>query len=245
MTVNPTTGTIDWVPTTKDIGKSTVKVYVSDGLVRVNQSFEVTVSPKSTTTSTIDLFSILLVLGIIIAIVIVALIISFRKGKQEERAMPGEGPVSEGRAKGSARGKGYGEIGKDGGISTTTRPVAGPGKTAPSVQIVETMDISNLEEEETLPKKDIAKDESISSPIEEDNKAHPKVVSKGPTENKTTNDILDDILGKVDTAPSKPQPEKVTGPSETSVAKPKSAVQGTANPIQQRKVVVKKKDPSG
>jgi len=242
MTVNPTTGTIDWVPTTKDIGKSTVKVYVSDGLVRVNQSFEVTVSPKATTTSTIGLFSILLIVGIIIAIVVVALLVSFRKGKRDERAMPGEGPVTEGKARGLTREKGYGEMEER--ISPTTRPVPGPGKMAPTVQVVETIDIDKLEEDEAPPKKETVREDIIPSAIKDEKKVTPKEVSKGPSEGRTTNDILDDILGKVDTAPSKQQQEKVIGASEIPVARPKPAEQGTAQPLKQKKVVLKKKDPS-
>jgi hypothetical protein len=80
MLIDPSTGRIMWIPTKADVGKKTITVYASDGLIKGNQTFELTVKEKKTVTTTVLGFNWwIIIIVAVIAVLVIVVILATRK----------------------------------------------------------------------------------------------------------------------------------------------------------------------
>ena len=101
MTIDPATGNITWTPGKDQVGTHQVRVRLSDGLVQVNTSFEITVKKAGPSEAgpMALLLPILLVLILVVVVVLVVLWLRRKTGKAVLEQGPGEGSRAQGEAK--------------------------------------------------------------------------------------------------------------------------------------------------
>ncbi len=186
MSVDPSTGYVTWTPSAS--GTETVTVYVTDGIVQTNQTFDIKVTAKTTTGLDLASFPWWILVVIIVGIVAVLGFAVSRKRSKDEELPAAKAPTS-----------------KPHPVAHHHRapvPPAAPVQRAPaaapsSFKVEEVVDLDDFNDEpmepqakpEAPPKaKEVPKEPKAEKPTSE---------APPPKTNGSTDDILDEILGKV------------------------------------------------
>jgi hypothetical protein len=86
MVIEPTTGLITWTPTKNQVGKHSIEVTLSDGIDKINITFEIEVTEKTTESKDTKADTLLFLILIIIIIVIILVIMIFMGLKKKKKA---------------------------------------------------------------------------------------------------------------------------------------------------------------
>jgi len=232
MVIDSNTGRILWIPAKADVGKQTITVSASDGLFKANQTFELTVKEKKTVPTTVLGANMLWIIIVIIVVVILALVAVLATRK---KVLP---PIQETRAQGP----------EYRAVEPGPKPTRPPSpKDQEQKKVIHqppekpvTYEVKGEISEESL---DLEKGpDDVPGPAKGTKAVHEPeetmVMDEGPKakeaekKDNSTEDILDEILGKVDGAKKDAQPVVATAVIAKEVPK------AEAKPVSEEKLTV-------
>ena len=218
MNIDSSTGLVTWTPTRKDSGKQVVTVYVTDGIKQVNQTYNIEVTPKSSTNLGLANFPWWIVVVIcVVTAVIIGVVVSRKRPHADEGSVsplasaPASRPPAQSAAapvKGMVKGSDTGrKVDKGVAKGPDDKTAAVAGTPAPSsIKVHEVIDLDDMEDEPEVPKKDepVTKGPEGKEVAKEPGKEKDAVKEQSPKptvsdskKDESSDDIIGEILGKL------------------------------------------------
>jgi predicted GH43/DUF377 family glycosyl hydrolase len=209
MKVDALTGLVTWTPSDDDVGTKTVTVYVTDGIAQVNQTFDIQVTAKGSAGLGIASFPWWIVIVLLVAVIaVIAVVVSRGRKRVEPEGMEAQVPAD----RSAHRMEEFDKKGAGGG-PTAAGKAAGNVPGSDKFQVEEIVNLDDMDEEKEAGKVDI--------PPKADVEDRPKTPEASVKRDTSTDDIIDDILGKADDVKAGPSSKERTVQAEQQApAKP-------------------------